>query len=56
MDTRLPLAPTRSRASLARRVDLLLWRVFGQGARLAVRGGQRGWLAGLASLWLTLTR
>ena len=48
------------RAPLARRIDLLLWRLFGHGARLTARGGRErrpaGLNASLATLWSALTR
>jgi hypothetical protein len=56
MAQQFPAAPARLRSSFARRVDLLLWRFFGQGARVAAPVRQQRWLAGLAALWLALTR
>jgi hypothetical protein len=56
MAQQFPSAPARLRASFARRVDLLLWRLFGQGARVAAPVQRQRWLAGLATFWLALTR
>jgi hypothetical protein len=60
MQDRPMFAPTLRRAPLARRIDLLLWRLFGHGSRLPRRGGRMrrpaGLSAGLATLWSALTR
>jgi hypothetical protein len=60
MHDRLTLAPRLTRSQLARRIDLLLWRLFGHGSRLTPRRGHdrrpAGLSASLATLWSALTR
>jgi hypothetical protein len=60
MPPRLHSRSISGSALLRRRIDLLLWRLFGQGARLGARNAARGWLgvgaAVLALLGLSAPR